>query len=66
MPSLILCAEILDYLGDAATTKLVFDVFRAFVRFVHAITLSASVMADEKAVLFLIPLSQKPSTWAGS
>jgi hypothetical protein len=62
----ILCAEILDYLGDAATTKLVFVVFRAFVGFVHDIALSPSVMADEKAVLFLILLSQKPSTSAGS
>ena len=39
--------EILDYLGDAATTKLVFVVFQAFVGFVHDIALSASVMADE-------------------
>ena len=39
--------EILDYLGDAATTKLVFVVFRAFVGFVHDLALSASVMADE-------------------
>ena len=54
MPSLILCAEILDYLGDAATTKLVFVVFRAFVGFVHDTALSASVMADEKTVVFLI------------
>ena len=63
MPSLILCAEILDYLGDATTAKLVFVVFRAFVGFVHDIALSASVMADEKAVLFLILLSQRPSSW---
>ena len=68
MPSLILCAEILDYLGDAATTKLVLIVFRAFVGFVHDIALSASVMADERPFLFLflILLSQKPSVWAGT
>ena len=34
-------------LGDAATTKLVFVVFRAFVGFVHDIAQSASAMADE-------------------
>ena len=51
MPSLILCAEILDYLGDAATTKLVFVVFRAFVGFVHDIALSASVMAEKNRSL---------------
>jgi hypothetical protein len=51
LPSLILCVEILDYLGDAATTKLVFVVFRAFVGFVHDIALSASVMADGKPSL---------------
>ena len=59
MPSLILCAEILDYLGDAAITKLVFVVFRAFVGFVHDKAPNASVMTDE-IVLLRTLLGQKP------